>query len=164
MKKNEEEPKVNPPKDKITALAEILERTRWASEFSWDQIYKICEYVKPVRAREGVFVFQEGDVEKSVGIIVKGAIDIYKDKEGELSKITTLQTSFTFGEMSLIDGESRSATGIASQESIIYFISRENLILLANDNPALGFKLLWKISKIISQRLRNTTGKLVDLL
>lgn len=164
MKKTEEDPNVKPAKDKIKALAEILERTRWASEFSWDQIYKICEYVKPVRAREGAFIFQEGDVEKSVGIIVKGAIDIYKDKEGELSKITTLQTSFTFGEMSLIDGEPRSATGIASQESIIYFLSRKNLISLANDNPALGFKLLWKIAKIISQRLRNTTGKLVDLL
>ena len=43
-------------------------------------------------------------------------------------------------------------------------MTQENLILLTRDDPELGVQLLWKISKLISQRLRQTTGMLVDYM
>ncbi|MFO7884757.1 MAG: hypothetical protein R6U68_08050 [Desulfobacteraceae bacterium] len=46
----------------------------------------------------------------------------------------------------------------------IFFLTKGKLQLIAADNPGLGFKILWKISRIISQRLRNTTGKLIDYI
>ncbi|THB81673.1 MAG: cyclic nucleotide-binding domain-containing protein [Desulfobacteraceae bacterium] len=144
--------------------AEILEKTRWATEFTWQEICQICEYVKPVKAKTGAVIFHEGEVDKSLGIIVKGAIDITKDDGADRKKITTLTSSQTFGEMALIDGEPRSATGIAAQETIIFYITAYNMAALCDENPKLGIKFLWKISKTISQRLRSTTGRLIDLM
>jgi len=152
------------PKDIFLSYAELLEQTNWANEFSWEQICIISKSIKAVKAKKDRVVFREGDLEKSMGIIVSGAIDIYKQSEGETKKITTLHKSYTFGEMALVDDEPRSATGITNQDSIIFFLTREKLQLIAAENPALGFKLLWKISRIISQRLRNTTGKLIDYI
>ncbi len=153
------------PKKRLTAekyakYAQVLEKTKWASEFSWNHIKKICQYIDPVLAKKGAVVFKEGDLEKSMGIIVKGAIDIVKEN----NVITTLHSSQTFGEMSLIDGETRSATGIAAKETIIFFMGEEDLIKLTEDDPKLGVQLLWKLSKLISQRLRYTTGLLVDYM
>ncbi len=73
-------------------------------------------------------------------------------------------SSQTFGEMALLDGEPRSATGVAAEDSIIFFISKKNLLDVAEDHPKLGFQILWKISKLMSQHLRSTTGKLVDYM
>tara|TARA_B100000614_G_scaffold74856_1_gene66835 strand:+ start:140 stop:694 length:555 start_codon:yes stop_codon:yes gene_type:complete len=146
--------------EKYAKYAEILEKTKWANEFSWHQIKRICLYIDPVMAKPGAIVFREGDKDKSLGIIVKGAIDIIKKKK----RLTTLTSSQTFGEMSLIDGEPRSATGIAVKETVIFFMREEHLIRLTEDDPVLGVQLLWKISKLISQRLRQTTGLLVDFM
>ena len=146
--------------ERYAKYAQVLEKTKWASEFSWDHIRKICQYIEPVRAKKGAVVFKEGDHERSLGIIVKGSIDIIKDK----NRVATLKSSQTFGEMSLIDGEPRSATGIAAEETIIFFMGEKALIQLTEDDPKLGVQLLWKISKLISQRLRQTTGMLVDYM
>ncbi len=156
---------MKPAQEKINAekyakYAQILEKTKWAKEFSWSHIKKICLYIDPVMAKPGAIVFKEGETDKSLGIIVKGAIDIIKEN----TRVTTLTSSQTFGEMALIDGEPRSASGVAVKETIIFFMSEEHLIQLTEDDPRLGVQLLWKISKLISQRLRHTTGMLVDYM
>ena len=66
--------------------------------------------------------------------------------------------------MALIDGEPRSASGIAAKETIIFFMTQDNLVRLTRDDPQLGVQLLWKISRLISRRLRQTTGMLVDYM
>ncbi|MCG8687317.1 MAG: cyclic nucleotide-binding domain-containing protein, partial [Desulfobacterales bacterium] len=58
----------------------------------------------------------------------------------------------------------RSASGVAIKETIIFFMREEHLIRLTEDDAQLGVKLLWKICKQISQRLRQTTGMLVDYM
>ncbi len=146
--------------EKFAKYAQILEKTKWAKEFSWAHLKKICLYIDPVMAKPGAIVFKEGETDKSLGIIVKGSIDIIKEN----TKVTTLTSSQTFGEMALIDGEPRSASGVAIQETIIFFMREEHLIQLTEDDPKLGVQLLWKISKLISQRLRHTTGMLVDYM
>jgi len=146
--------------EKYARYAQILEKTKWAKEFSWNHIKKICLYIDPVMAKPGAIVFKEGEMDKSLGIIVKGAIDIIKEN----TRVATLTSSQTFGEMALIDGEPRSASGVAAKETIIFFMREEHLIRLTEDDPKLGVQLLWKISKLISQRLRHTTGKLVDYM
>ncbi len=146
--------------EKYAKYAQILEKTKWANDLSWDHIKKICLHIDPVMAKPGAVVFKEGDKDKSLGIIVKGAIDILKGK----TKLTTLRNSQSFGEMALIDGEPRSATGIAVKETIIFFIREDDLIQLTKEDPELGVLLMKKISKMTSQRLRQTSGQLVDYM
>lgn len=150
--------------EKYVKYAQILEKTKWADEFSWDDIKKICHYIRPVSAQKGAVVFREGAKDHSLGIIVKGGIDIYKSSGTDNKKIASLKNSQTFGEMALLDGEPRSATGVANTDTIIFFISKDSLLEIAADHPKLGFQILWKISKLISQHLRKTTGKLVDYI
>lgn len=160
MKTNDRRNVAGPLPEKYAKYANVLQKTKWAKEFSPDHLKKICFYIDPVLAKPGVLVFKEGDRDKSLGIIVTGAIDIIKDN----TRITTLTSSQTFGEMALIDGEPRSASGIAAKETVIFFMTQDNLIRLTRDDSQLGVQLLLKISRLISRRLRQTTQILVDYM
>ena len=159
-----ERSKNNMDYERYAKYAQILEKTRWASEFTWDEIRTICQYIRPVSAKKGAVVFKEGAKDESLGIIVKGAIEVYKQGESENKKIALLKSSQTFGEMALLDSEPRSASGVATEDTIIFFLSKDSLVSISEDHPRLGFRILWKIAKLISQHLRQTTGKLVDYL
>ena len=150
--------------EKYVKYAQILEKTKWAGEFSWEEIRKICHYIRPVSAKKGAVVFKEGVKEESLGIIVKGSIEILKRGDNEIKRVARLKNSQTFGEMALLDGEPRSASGVACEDTIIFFLSKDSLLEIAADHPKLGFQILWKISKLISQHLRKTTGQLVDYM
>ena len=145
------------------SVAELLDETQWAKDFSWNQIVNLSGYFKVYRAAKGTEIFHEGQIEYSLGIIIKGEIEILKyalQQKGTV--LARLRTGQTFGEMSLIDDEPRSATIIAVSDVTFLLINREDFIRLSQEKAPLAFALLWKIARQISQRLRRTSGQLVD--
>lgn len=146
-------------------IAELLDGTHWANSLSWNQLVHLGVYFKAYEAPKGAVIFQEGQVERSMGIIVSGQIDITKaDQQLKATVLARLRAGQTFGEMSLIDDEPRSATAVAASDSVILFITKDNFLRLSRELPPLAFAVLWKVSRQLSQRLRRASGQLVDYL
>ncbi len=146
-------------------LANSLDLTRWAADFSWDQICTISQHMQLYTAGRGTIIFDEGAEDNTMAIVTKGKIDIIKKESGsQVNIIASILPSQSFGEMSLIDGEPRSAQAVAAMDTEMLFLSKEELFILLNSNSELAFKLLWIISKMLSQRLRRTSGNLVAQL
>ena len=70
----------------------------------------------------------------------------------------------TLGEMSMLDGEPRNATCTAIEAVEAGVLTREAISGLIRDHPAVGAKLLVKLTQLIAQRLRNSNNQLVKLL
>ncbi len=146
-------------------IAELLDETQWAKDFSWNQLINLSGYFKVYRAAKGAELFHEGQIEHSLGILISGEIAIVKNAlQQKETVLARLRAGQTFGEMSLIDDEPRSATAVAVSDVTFLFISLEEFIRLGKEKAPLGFALLWKISRQISQRLRRTSGQLVEHL
>ncbi|MDB4443781.1 cyclic nucleotide-binding domain-containing protein [bacterium] len=69
-----------------------------------------------------------------------------------------------FGEMSLIDGEPRSASALAATYVTMPVFSKDNFVRLTKESPSFGVTVALKLAKLMSQRLRQTTGRLIDNL
>lgn len=65
--------------------------------------------------------------------------------------------------MGIIDGEVISASAHAAANTVLLIISRARFKQLVDEHPELGAKLLWKMARIISMRLRQSTGLLAEL-
>lgn len=145
-------------------LAEMLDQTQWASEFSWNQLHKISHYMQGWKADKGTVIFEEGNIDQSMSIIVKGSVDIVKaDHEQHSRTIATIHAPQSLGEMCLLDGEPRSAQAKAVTDVVMLVLTKDDFFALAKDAPLLAVKLLWKISSMISRRLRKTSGQFVEL-
>jgi len=146
-------------------IAELLDGTHWASSLSWNQLMHLGAYFKAYEAPRGAIIFKEGQVERRMGIIASGQIDILKTgQQHKDTVLACLRPGQSFGEMSLIDDEPRSATAVAATDSVILFIKKDDFLLLSRERPPLAFAVLWKVSRQLSQRLRRTSGQLIDYL
>lgn len=152
-------------RETLQERAEMLETTRWVSEFSWKEIENMARYFVVSKKEKGMNVFLEGDHEKYMGLVVRGSVNVIKKDAKQQEKIlSVIGKSGIFGEMMLFDGEPRSATIIAAEPTVLLILTQENLDCLVKEIPVLAAKLLWKLGKILSQRLRMTSGKLIDFI
>ena len=146
-------------------ISKLLEETKWADRLSPKEIETLARYLRVCSAEAGAIIVKEGRREAYLCLIVKGQVSIIKEGSGHASKlIGTAGAGRIVGEMSLIDGEPRSASVVADEPTTFVMLTGEGFSRLSSEVPRLAVKVLLKISKLISQRLRQTSGALVDYL
>jgi CRP-like cAMP-binding protein len=66
--------------------------------------------------------------------------------------------------MALIDQERRSATCRAESDCELLTISTESLHKLSVEHPRLAYRFMFCLARLLSRRLRRTSGMLVEYL
>ena len=149
----------------VSLRVELLEKTQWAIEFAFNEIETLAEYLQARQVKRGAIVFREGDKDATLFVVAAGKVGVYKSgAKKQDHPIATIGPGHTLGEMALIDGQPRSAGAVAVEDLTLLALARADLDRLANDHPRLAVKVLLKVSKLLSQRLRQTTSNLADRL
>jgi CRP-like cAMP-binding protein len=136
-----------------------------------------------VRAPAGQVLIREGDIGEWMMLLLKGTVDITKRMDGQhnlvsslddaavihdqslaFSRIAVIQRGAAFGEMSMLDSNPRYASCTVIEAAEVGVLGHHEIALLIRDHPAVGAKLLVKITQLMAQRLRNTSNQLVQLL
>jgi len=146
--------------------AEILDETTWGNEFEWADVEYMARYFDVYDFLPKSTLLKEGfKMSPYMGLIVSGRIMITKeDTDGNQKVLAHIPKGKTFGEMSLIDGFPSSATVITETNVKLMVLDKESFHLLLDDNPTISNKFLYKLLNLLSARLRETSGKLVDFL
>lgn len=145
--------------------ATVLDRTAWVRGMSWQQVRVLAGYMTPGRAQAGDILVEEGAAEASACVIVDGTACVTKrDRTGSERTVAELRRGHCFGEISLLDGEPRSATVRATSDVALLTLSGENLERLAEEKPRLAVDVYRRLGRVASQHLRQTSGHLVDVL
>jgi len=146
-------------------LLAMLEDVDLLSDLNWREIELLAGYMQAYQADPGCVIFREGDTGNYLCLLVCGRINVYKDDEaGRHAMVAMEGHGRSIGEMALVDGEPRSATCETVEASTLLLLTRDAFLRLAEDRPALGFKVVHRIARLMSRRLRATSGKLVDFL
>ena len=147
-------------------IARLVDDTGWSAEFSWEQIATLAKYCGAYYVLADTILLREGDSDRFLCLVTEGRVRIVKE-EGfgqEPHVIATLGPGQAFGEMALIDAEPRSATVVAATDTTLVRLSIGEFDRLLSEDPHLGIALLTKIARLMSQRLRQTSGRLVEAL
>ncbi|MEW6166214.1 MAG: cyclic nucleotide-binding domain-containing protein [Pseudomonadota bacterium] len=108
----------------------------------------------------GEQLFEEGDPALSLLVIKYGSVQISQAGEDNTVMLATLGTGSHFGEMSFLDGEPRSATARAMEQSEIVVIAYDALRRLLDGDAALAAKFYRSLAQFLGGRLRVTSGDL----
>ncbi len=106
-------------------------------------------------------VFSQGERAKALYLIQAGTIQInQKPESGDVVNVARLGTGAHFGEMAFIDGEARSATATAAEQSELIVIEYDKLSDIFISNPAIATHFYRQMAHFLCGRLRVTTTDL----
>lgn len=146
-------------------LCDMLVTSNLFGDLSRENLETLAKYVRAFTAAKDTPIFLEGRYAGFMCIIVKGKVKIYRDSGGGRTVLLAeADAGSSLGEMSIIDGLPHSATAVAVEEVALITMTRADFTRLVDDNPRLATKILWRFTRLMSQRLRNTSGMLVDSL
>ncbi|MBR56450.1 MAG: hypothetical protein CMH54_00160 [Myxococcales bacterium] len=149
----------------VQSQIEALEKTRWSRSFSYRELQELTGYMSSFKATKGTVVFKEGARESYMSLIVDGKVAVVKSGTGRKRRvISQLGPGKILGEMALVDGEPRSASCIALVETELMVMADVDFNTLRKESPPLALKLVEDIARSLSQRLRLTSGELIDQL
>ena len=95
----------------VTERAELLDDAKIVPALEWKQIERLACFLEAYDVPPGVTVIVEGNREQFMCVVARGSLVVLKrDDGGSEKEISRLLKGKTFGEMSLIDEEPRSAT------------------------------------------------------
>lgn len=133
--------------------------------FTLPEIRLLARFMQVYRAAAGVEIIREGDPGDFMMLLVEGRIEVAKqDRWNAPRLIAVLEAGSTLGEMSMIDGEPRFATCTATEAALLAVLSREALARIILEQPILGAKVLMELALMLSQRLRQTSVRLMTYL
>lgn len=147
-----------------SAPAELLDETGLFEGMAWGELEVLGRHMAVHEADPGHLLFTEGEAGSGMFILVRGKIETFKDGEQGQAVIAIDGSGKAIGEMALIDGEPRSATCIVRETSLLLTLTRDGFDKLSRMHPAIGLRLAVRLAKLLSRRLRATSGRLIDYL
>ena len=143
----------------------LIPKCSLLENFSPAEVRLLAHFMDVYQAPVGTEIIHEGDGGDFMLMLVEGKVEVHKrDRWNTPQLIAVVEAGKTLGEMSMIDGEARFATCIAAETTLLAVLDRENLARIIVEQPMLGAKILMELVLMLSQRLRTTSGRLLQLI
>ncbi len=115
--------------------------------------------------RRGDQVFAEGDDANALFLIAFGEVDIRKKlADGTQHSLAVHPEGAVIGEMSLLTRELRSASAtVTSSDATILRVTAKDLDELLSREPAVAYKLMYALARVLAGRLKAINHRLADL-
>jgi CRP/FNR family cyclic AMP-dependent transcriptional regulator len=143
------------------------------SELSEEDLKEIVKLaVRQIYKKDNMILIEE-EIGSTMFIILDGRVKISRiSEDGREVILSILSEGDFFGEMSILDGQNRSANVVTLEDSKIMVVRREDFLKMLRDYPQIAINLLKELahrlrrsdSQIKSLSLQNATGKVASTL
>ena len=121
--------------------------------------------IKSETFRAGSTVFKSGELGRTVYVIRSGEVEVHwTSRAGTQIPMFRLGPGECFGEMALVELQSRSATVRATKDTKLYSLTNLDLYRLFKEDNYTYVIILQNICRILSRRLRRADTRLCDFL
>jgi len=123
-----------------------------------EEIANICSEEKYTK---DTVLFEKAEEAESLYILEQGALNLVIENGGSLIYSLT-EPGEVFGWSSLVESGLYTASGVCTTDTKVVKIEREKLERVFDRHPEVGFKVLKRLARVISQRLSNAYRDLLS--
>jgi hypothetical protein len=144
--------------DESMSKVEIILQLRTLDLFDRVTTRDLSELAALVREEThapGSTIVREGDFGDCLYVVLEG--EVYVTREGE--SIARLKPGEFFGEMSVFDGETRSATITAATRSRLLRLERRDFLQLMDEQPGIAIAICQTLSARVRELIKKVEGR-----
>jgi selenocysteine lyase/cysteine desulfurase len=107
----------------------------------------------------GATLFMEGERADSAFVVVRGAIEVGRERGDRRVRLATVGPGRLLGELSLIDGGPRTASCVAAERAVVLELDRNAMVALLDDHSAAGLEFLQAVNRALIAALHATDSR-----
>ena len=149
-----------PPREWVAMLA----KSELFGSLSRESLERMAAVGTEEAFSRGETIFEQGDVGDKLFLVLEGAVRVSRTVPGMGEEaLAVMRKGTSIGEMALIEDAPRSADALAHEDARLFVLSRGDLEDLLFVDRDLAYEFLWKLVRLLSARLRETTDKMTFL-
>jgi CRP/FNR family transcriptional regulator, cyclic AMP receptor protein len=130
-------------------LIELLKTIPLFESLETDDLTALASKLREVKVANGDPVFAQGDEGDSMYLIQDGAVDIVAGSGKQKVVLTSLFKLQYFGELSLLDGAPRSASAVASRDTLLLALERDDFVEFIKKRPEAAIAIMHEVGERI---------------
>jgi uncharacterized membrane protein len=138
----------------VTDHTSLLGSLNLFESLSAEELSALSARLEEIAFGAGGVIFEQGAPGGRLFIIEEGTVDISYDNGGDRLPLATLVRGEYFGELSLFDGEPRSATARAARACRLLALDHADFVEFISKRPDAGLKIMRELAR----RLRQTNA------
>jgi len=143
------------------SMDEFRKRHTFFYDFTDKELFEVFQVSTPEIYQPGEVIIHEGRTGQRMYFIIEGKVEITKRFAAKSAVLEEISAGSSFGEMAFIDRAPRTASVVALEPTHVMAL---NEAVLRHANPVLSLKLLRALAATISDRLRVTDQRYLDLV
>ena len=141
----------------MSDVIELLRRVPLFSELDDPELERIAQVAIPRRFPDDTRVFHEGDPGDACFIVRTGSCRVTREHpDGRAITLANLGPGAIFGELAMLDGEARSASVDATEDTDLLALPASDMRALIRENPGMAEKLVVALTR----RLREANERI----
>jgi aspartate ammonia-lyase len=148
---------------KVEEIQKFIKEIELFKDLSDEEITLIANQAEVRKIKKGEKLFEENAPRTHLYMIADGEIELVKSTTFGSEKILTVFGKYDFlGEGALMDDYPHSTSARAALDSTIIQLHREKLNNLMQSQAQAVVKILSRVARVISRRMRQTTNQVAD--
>lgn len=139
----------------------VLRKHPYFADLKPDAFDQLCRYAKHTTLKRGATIASKGDPGTSLFAVISGTVKIsVSSPDGRNAILNLIGPGEIFGEVAVLDGQSRTADAIANTNCELFIIDRRDFIPFVRGQPELAMKFI----ELLCARLRWTSDQVEQVI
>jgi CRP-like cAMP-binding protein len=108
---------------------------------------------------DGEIIVRQGEVGDCMYVIQEGQVEVVSEKDGKELRLNVLEAGQFFGEMAIVERETRVATVRALGAARVLTVDKKSFLSRVHKDPSLAFRIM----ETMSQRIRELDAEVTRL-
>ena len=144
------EPEATPETEAARARAQVMQELFLFEGLPFHARLRVSRICRDIKFAPGQVLVNEGDRGESMFVIAQGSVSVTHNG----MELAQLASGEHFGELGLLEEQTRSATVSGTSHGLALVVDRVDLREFCVREPALGNAMLWRLMQTLGHRLR----------